>query len=253
MKKGAIAKRHRINTCKFCNNTFTCFDKKASICDSCREILTFNCACGCGKLVSRVRYKSVHNKYHLNHEKRGKTYKDIYGIDSPGCGFKRGLENVNYTKPKYKRFKYTNSIGEKFSSNLEVAFSEILIKNNIQYTTEVKIPMLQGKLKIVDFIIDNILVEVTGFAYNAWQQDFIQKIKTLRKSVNNPILIVTYNTNINDTTKFDILKRCANLDIFFESIDNESGILKKIRLFQMMEYTNSIIKKSDNTICNCHI
>jgi len=249
MKKGAVAKRHRINICRHCGGEFACFDKKASACESCNEILTFDCECGCGKTVTRVKYKSVHNRYYIQHQNRGKTYKEIYGTDRPGCGFKQGLDNVNYTKPKYKRFKYTNSIGERFSSSLEVQFSELLIKNNITYSTEVKVPMLQGKLKIVDFLIDNIIVEITGFAYTAWQKDFINKIQTLRKSVKNPIIILTYNTNLTNPIKYELLKQCSDLDVFFDSIDNEDGILKKIQLFQMMKYINSEIQKRDNISC----
>jgi hypothetical protein len=251
MKKGQLAKQHRINVCKHCGVDFNCFDKKASICTSCKEVVTFNCACGCGLNVSRVKYKSVNNRYYQNHDKRGKTYKDIYKTDTPGCGFKRGLNNVNFTKPKYKRFKYINSIGEKFSSTLEVAFSELLINNNITYVTEVKTPMINNRLKIVDFVINGVYVEVTGFAYQKWQDDFINKIKVLRKSINNPILILTYDHIIKNEASFSLLKQCSDLDVFFECVDNEQRILKKLKLFSAMEYINTNILKTENNICNC--
>lgn len=251
MRKGQPAKQHRINTCKHCGADFECFDKKASVCKSCKEVVTFMCACGCGLSVSRIKYKSVTNQYYQNHDKRGKKYKDIYGTDTPGCGFKRGLDNVNFTKPKYKRFKYINSIGEKFSSTLEVTFSEFLIKNNIEYTTEVKTPMINNKLKIVDFVINGVYVEVTGFAYQQWQTDFINKMQILRKSINNPILILTYDYIIKNEVTFSLLKQCSNLDVFFECINNEQGILKKLKLFSSMEYINSEILRTENNICNC--
>jgi hypothetical protein len=252
MKRGVPAKKHRTSTCKYCSSTFACFDKKASICESCNEVITFQCRCGCGTEVTRIKFKSITNQYYRNHDKRGKTYKEIYGTDSPGCGFKLGLDNVNFTKPKYKRFKYTNSIGEKFSSTLEVKFSEFLIKHNIPYKTEIKFPMLGGKLKIVDFLIDDIIVEITGFAYSTWQMDFVSKIQTLRKSVDNPILILTYRYNMDDQLKWPLLKQCSSLDVFFDSIDNEEGILKKIQLLKTMKYINDEIQKRNNITCNCH-
>lgn len=35
-------------------------------------------------------------------------------------------------------------------------------------------------------------------------------------------------------------------DVFFDSIDNEEGILKKIRLFQFTNLTNKIISHVEN-------
>jgi hypothetical protein len=49
-------------------------------------------------------------------------------------------------------------------------------------------------LKIVDFVIGNLLVEVTGYAYSAWRQQFDVKIQLLAKSYpNKQILIVSQN------------------------------------------------------------
>lgn len=253
MVKGEKAKKHRINICKYCSDKFACFDKKASICQKCLENVTFTCECGCGTLVTRVRHKSVVNKFYHNHDKRGKTYKEIYGTATPTCGFKKGLENVNFTKPKYRRFKYENSIGEKFSSKLEVQFSEFLIKHNIKYVSEKKIPLHNGKLKIVDFLLDDfILVEISGFAYETWQRDFITKMQLLRESVTNPILILTYQSNLVDSEINNKLKECLNLDVFIDSIDNDIGILKKIQLFKSMKFMNTIISnlENDETIYN---
>lgn len=243
MKKGIQAKRHRINTCKYCGNSFNCFDKKATKCDECLTIISADCACGCGTKISRVKYKFLSNPYAINHDKRGKTYEEIYGTSKPTCGFKSGLLNVNYTKPKYRRFKYENSIGQKFSSKLEVQFSEFLLKHNIKYECEVKIPLVDGKLKIVDFLLEDlILVEISGFAYENWQENFIYKIKLLRDSVSNPILILTYGSNLEDSNIKNKLNKCLDLDIFIDSIDNDLGILNKIRLFKAMRIANTIIQ-----------
>jgi hypothetical protein len=242
MKKGEQANRHRINICKYCGLSFNCFDKKATKCDDCKSIITFKCECGCGIDVTRVKFKSFKNKYASNHDKRGKTYEQIYGTSTPTCGFKRGLLNVNYTKPKYRRLKYENSIGQKFSSKLEVQFSEFLIKHNIKYVSEVKIELHNGKLKIVDFILnDYIIVEISGFAYDTWRQDFVEKMKVLRESIDAPILILTYGDNLDKQEIKSKLDECRSEDVFIESIDNDIGILNKIKLFNSIKLLNSVI------------
>lgn len=132
---------------------------------------------------------------------KGKTYKEIHGTDTPLCGFKRGNANPNFTRDKYIGCTLFNKSGKKFRSSYEVLFSEILEANNILYNYEHHYKLLNGKVKIVDFIIKDILVEVTGYAYAKWQQDFDIKINLLHKSYpNNPIVVIC------DKSKKDILK-----------------------------------------------
>jgi len=47
----------------------------------------------------------------------------------------------------------------------------------------------------VDFVIENIFIEVTGYAYDTWQEDLQLKIKWLKESLTNNewIILITYS------------------------------------------------------------
>lgn len=95
----------------------------------------------------------------------------------------------------FGKLQYTNSKNEKFRSKLELSFSELMISNNIAYTYEGKfnrIQMVDSRVKVVDFIVQDKIIEITGFAYKKWQDDFLDKIKCLRKSDKRSIIILTY-------------------------------------------------------------
>ncbi len=237
---------YRLNKlCIFCNKNFLAKVHNSKICNDCKEEQNkkIDCLCGCGKKV-----KNKGKKISLGCKFRGKTYKEIYGDKIPKCGFKKGLENANFTRNKFVGCKYKNSIGEKYRSSLEVIFSEFLIKNKIPYEYEKRFLMMNGRYKIIDFVLnDYIFVEVTGFAYKKWQDDFIDKMKILRNSTENPILILTYPKHL-ITRK---IKECyIKYDTFFESIYNEENILKKINMFFFMNYTNKLILQHEKTIHN---
>lgn len=130
---------------------------------------------------------------------KGKTYKEIYGTDSPNCGFKSGDNNPNFYRSKFTGCNKLNKYGEKFRSNYEVYFSETLRENNIAYDYEHQLKLCNGKVKIVDFIVNGELVEITGYAYPAWKDDFDIKIQLLKQSYpQNHIVIISTKNNIDE-------------------------------------------------------
>jgi hypothetical protein len=151
---------------------------------------------------------------------KGLTYSEIYGTQTPKCGFKRGKDNPNFTRDKYIGCKLFNSSGKKFRSSYEVRFSELLESHNIDYDYEHHFRLLNQKIKIVDFVVDNKLVEVTGYAYQKWQQDFDVKINLLHRSYPRSEIIL-----ISDTDKLQMLtdKHGSYCSIF--SIDDPSSII----------------------------
>ena len=154
---------------------------------------------------------------------KGKTYKEIYGEVLPKCGFKKGNENPNFTRDKYVGCSLINTSGKKFRSSYEVIFSEILEKNNIEYSYEHHYRLVNGKVKIVDFIVSNILIEVTGYAYLKWQQDFDIKIALLSKSYPaHHIMIVC------DCDKLELLREKHSEYCTIVSLNNVDSILKSI-------------------------
>lgn len=129
------------------------------------------------KTNTKIR-QSLSQKGKIN-KNRGKTYKEIYGEKKVNCGFKRGDLNPNFTRNKYIGCKKQNKFGEKYRSNYEVLFSEKLHEYNICFSYEDQFKLNNGKVKIVDFVVGDNLVEITGYAYKQWQDDFDSKIALL--------------------------------------------------------------------------
>lgn len=194
------------------------------------------CKCGCGR-------EALINKSGYAHgcKNRGKKYSEIYKDKVPKNGFKKGLLNPNYTTPQFQRFKLKspNKRGELFRSTLEARFSNLCHDNYIDYDYEVRIPLCNRKVKVVDFSLDynEILIEITGYSYDKWQRDFDSKFSILKQTVKDvPIIILTYPDK-----KELVHSRNIDRDVFIESIDNEEGILKKIALFRSINFSNKHI------------
>lgn len=249
-KKKYVSNRFYNKICEHCNNQYVAKEYKSKYCYKCKEKITTECPCGCEKKFSRSRMKIDKNPYWTRHEWRGKTYLEIYGNKTPQCGFKKGLDNPNFTCLRSKNFstlKCLNSIGQRFRSKLEVSFSEFCIKNDIPYINEVIVNLIDGKRKIVDFVIyDSIIVEISGFVTPLWKSRFIEKMKILRQSVLNPILILSYNFNLNFESslyecKNDGPHKCTSPTVLINSIQDLHKSLKDIKFINNINYLNNII------------
>jgi len=236
--------------CKWCDNTFLSKYYQSTCCYSCKEPRL--CKCGCGRLVKTPGYL-----YSLNCIKRGKSYLEIYGTSTPNCGFSRGESNIaklpeirkkirigvrkSYDNPSLieQRRKhmiklhcesgilnYTsveNFRREKFRSRLERDFSELLIQNNIKYLYEVPVKLRDKSIKFVDFQVGNILIEISGYAYDEWRKDFNRKIKLLRRSTDKQIIILTYPENLEE-----IYTNLIDNDIYVRDVYDKDKILNTI-------------------------
>ena len=129
-----------------------------------------------------------------------------------------------------------NSVGKKFRSSLEVEFSEILAKNKLSYEYEKHFDLVNGRLKIVDFVVGDVLVEVTGYAYQKWKNDFDTKIKLLRASTDLPILVVGYDSDIEQLTNQN-----NDLSMCFVGIKNESRIVKSLQFLNNLQKFNKYV------------
>lgn len=217
--------------CTKCEIKYFAKVHNSTICQSCRDEKNKlkECQCGCGQLTKR--------KWALGHGLRGRTYREIYGDKIPKCGFAKGDLNPNFTRSKFIGCKLENKIGERFRSSLEVQFSEFCIENDIPYKYEERVKLIDGRVKIVDFVLFNtILVEITGFAYKGWQEIFIEKMKLLRQSTINPILILTYPKYIHTNS---LIRKCLDIDVFVDSIESLETIIKKINMFRHMIKSNT--------------
>lgn len=220
--------------CIVCGESYLGRQHNSKRCDKCRyELKGLKlCKCGCGEITLHT--------YAQGHGQRGKTYKEMYGDQIPTTGFKKGLENPNYTSTVFGGYKLNkkNSIQERFRSSLEVQFSEFCIKNSVQYKYEERYILNNGELKIVDFtlISENckILVEITGYITNKWKSEFDRKCVLLRDSYPKlPILLLTYPRTLQE-----LRENNSYLDIFIEDINHEINIMKKIELFKFMSNIN---------------
>jgi hypothetical protein len=150
---------------------------------------------------------------------KGKTYEEIYGTKTPKCGFKKGDLNPNFTRDKYVGCTLTNFSGKRFRSSYEVKFSNLLEFNNITYNYEHRFKLCNGKVKIVDFIINDKFVEVTGYAYDKWKQDFDIKIQLLHQSYPDKEIVI-----ISTTDKVEELKQKHSNFAKILNLDNDNDL-----------------------------
>lgn len=237
MKKGQSPRYRLPKVCTKCGCDYLARQAASKVCEECRMQLKIKilCKCGCGRLC-KSGYFSASCKH------RGKTYEEIYGKDRSLIknGFKKGLLNPNYTTEKFQRFrlKHPDQDGELFRSTKEAQFSNLCKNNNLSYEYEVRVPLINGKIKVVDFVVEgSVFVEITGYAYDAWQKAFDTKFQILRKSIPNAtILVLSYSDKLSL-----VRDRNCSTDVFFESIDEEKRILEKIKMFRVMTLTNQFL------------
>lgn len=263
--------------CRYCTTSFQAADIKCKTCDLCK--LPRPCLCGCKTMVKTPGF--THAK---GCKSRGKTYLEIYGTSNPTCGAKIGdlntaknlqvrqkisksvkesyspdlrqLRSDHATKKIRDRkspfgkaayaLKYINTRNERFRSQLEIYFSELLIRNRIEYKYEVVQVLKSGRTKIVDFLVEDVFIEITGFAYINWQKDFIAKIKDLRSSIDNPILILTYPQHLEkDLDLESSIYQTSSQNVSVCSIYNDNRILQNIKFYQQVYSLNkeAICKK----------
>lgn len=123
---------------------------------------------------------------------KGKTYKEIHGDKPVACGFRKGDQNPNFTRDKYIGCTIVNNSGKRFRSSYEAKFSNLLEEHNIPYDYEHHYKLCNGKVKIVDFVVNGKLVEITGYAYEKWKNDFDVKIQLLSKTYPElPLIIIS--------------------------------------------------------------
>lgn len=70
--------------CKYCRSEFKHSDVKCYTCPECKKPRL--CVCGCNRIVKKAA--SIYATGGC--KARGKTYMEIYGTNTPGCGFKMG-------------------------------------------------------------------------------------------------------------------------------------------------------------------
>lgn len=223
---------------------------------------------------------------------KGKTYKEIYGDRIVRCGFQKGQDNIAKRQDIRKKisigvrnsYKDRNLInrrsinllnnpilrlnkiisdnyGNFYRSKLEAAFSNFLIENNIPFKYEERFKMCNGHTKIVDFLLyDNVWVEISGYAYAGWQQDFNNKIKMFQESIDvyeNIIYILTYKNKLDLLVKNLIFnnsilpqKKLTNLNVFYNRIEidgnqiiNKKEIMRDIKFIESITLGNKYLKE----------
>ena len=173
------------------------------------------------------------SQYILGHkslENKGKTYKEIYGTDNPGCGYQKGEANIA-TRPEirekikvgvlksyhntetgatlrnlrrdvcpFNKSPYLHGVmrllafdGQKYRSSYEVLIANLFYINNIPFVKEVKYHLNGNGLKIVDFVVNNMLIEVTGYGRKEWREHFNKQMKLLHETRKENILVIMGN------------------------------------------------------------
>jgi hypothetical protein len=269
--------RNKKGICKSCGREYFYKDSKSQHCEDClTTIVEFECSCGCGGVVRRLKKRFLKYPYARNHDKKGKTYKEIYGTSDPGCGFKKGKDNPNYniilkdksneslkiyysknpdiakrkldklkkSKRSYKVIDYSNN--EVFNSSYEQKIYNFLKVNHFSFSREVPVSLINKKFKVVDFIIFDkgyeTYIEVTGASFALNPNYFIQRIDLLKQSIGLSPLIIIASFGLVDK----IEKMVAKLDhtsIFTETIGNFFKIRSLIYLCHTINEGNLILQQ----------
>lgn len=235
------------------------------------------CCLTCARSTNEFKNAlSNKNKGRCNPNK-GKTYKEIYGNRQVKCGFQKGENNIakrpeirakisrgvknSYIKNngalrkrrsnqalagKFSKIlpkkKYFDKVGNLYRSRLEAGFANVLLKEHIPFQYEVPIKMQNNHNKIVDFVIDgNLFVEISGYAYEGWKQDFDLKMKIFDESrdVNNSIiLILTYPDKLEELQQRQAEFKNQHDNLFYDSIENENHFLRGIKFYRSILLAN---------------
>ena len=273
-----IKKKKFNNLCKYCGSRFLTGDATAYTCFSCREKITITCKCGCGKEFTRFKWRIDRNPYWYSHQHKGKTYKEIYGTATPKCGFPTGALNPNYNIPlkeastqklrdfyknnpdamtkrtlnrnDHNNFWVKNDAGESFRSTWEIVIDDFLKKQSFVYTREVPIKLIDGKTKIVDFLIEDpcgkIIIEVSGFSLAAYPEYTLNRFETLRKSVAYPLIIITTLDLITKVYKSDILPE----NLAYTCFKDEVRLFNAINFYQNINFVNYHFNNFINSVGN---
>lgn len=163
-----------------------------------------------------------------------KNYKDHPEVKAQ----KTRTRLLHYPEIFYGQQKFKNSRGEALRSKLEVLFSELLICNNINYIIEPKLRLVDGSYKIIDFVVDDIIIEISGYAHDKWRESFIKKAHLLRQSCSNQILILTYPKHhitsswakiLYGDEKRSIYQVVFDQDMYCDNIYDSNRILEKLK------------------------
>lgn len=145
---------------------------------------------------------------------KGKTYKEIYGDEPVKCGFKKGEENIA-KDPEIRK-----KISEGVIRSYEKPFK-----------------MKNGRMKYVDFVIDNkLFIEISGYAWESWKKDFDAKIKVLRGSLplDDYIILVL----VSDKNLSEIIERQP----YMHTVNSFINSYESKNLLRGIKFYRSIIK-----------
>lgn len=81
-----------------------------------------------------------------------------------------------------------------YRSKLEKQFADLLDERKIPFTHEPAVTSVNGKIYFPDFQVRRTYIEISGFAYKAWQDAFTRKLRTLSKT--HPHLHVVVPDNV---------------------------------------------------------
>ncbi len=258
MLKGFKRTPRAVILCLNCGAKHLVCDPKVRYCPICAQ-LTKPCKCGCGKILPLFskRKFSTHTCFHNN--VKGKTYLELYGMETPACGFKRGLDNVakrpevreKILTSMQKNFggklgnkassskRYKTKDGTLVRSGFELQIYNLLLENQIPFEYEVKVRLIDGSFKLVDFKIRSTYLEVTGAAWPSWQKQFRHKLRLLKKSISEEshIIIVATRQKVKQHNA-NPLFFTHGTNFWIRELENPDYLLKTIKWCLAMDSLN---------------
>ena len=166
--------------------------------------------------IVREGERRRHEEYNLR--KSNKLFEEISPSEKASSNLKKYYQDPEVIQSK-RDFAFKNAMnplslnngGHKikgddninYRSKFEALFARFLKENDIPFEYDIPYKLIDGRVKIIDFLLydRSIFVEVSGYGHEEWRKNFDEKMFVLRKSYENPILIVTYNDKTKDVLR----------------------------------------------------
>lgn len=225
MKRTFTKIRNKICKCKFCEKEFLAAEPRAKVCDACKispeklgkcevcstpvkkgdRFCSPKCKATYGHFLpgSKMGFQSGNQNIAKDPEIRKKisggirkSYEDENLIK---CRREKMIELARSGKAPGWYSSYNEERKERYQSRLEESFATLLQEKKAPYIKDYPLPLEKGKTKLIDFYLleRNHFVEISGFAYERWQKDFIQKLLIIDSLYSGiTIIIFTYKDKL---------------------------------------------------------
>lgn len=143
-----------------------------------------------------------------------------------------------------KRYNIPDGVGNMLRSQLELRVAKELQLNGVRYVYEKPLPMGNGRFVYPDFTVGDeqaeVLVEVTGSAFEEWRESFKEKMRKISaKYPDLPVVVITYG-NVETLSSLVELKKEFHIDVFAIDSPKEALVWDRVEDVTNLDYCHFI-------------